>query len=816
MIEPRVPLYDRLPEIYRIKDQQQAEADGLPGPPLKHYLALVEALFGHLHADIEGLYHDLFVETAADWVIPYLGDLLGVKPLPAPEPTVSLALWALPYVGDPVGARPLPSLARARRADLADTIALRRRKGTLGAIERLVDDLTDWRVQGVELRERLVWQQHLSHQRPDAGGAAPLGAANRLSMPRGGNVNLRDPASLSLLGTALDPFARLPDLRPSADGPVRLARPNLPSLALFLWRLAVYQLPLIRPVFRGGGVHAPGGGDPDYAPAVARFDLNPRLAPESTAPSEPVRLFNWPPQPGDQTAPRLVPLDRAPAPIIPARLSDDSPLGDAEAYLTLDCYDPAVGPTEPQGDTRRGLVLHLPRQPLDTVQWHVRGASLCAWEDGLSPPLRWDVDGKRELVVDPVSGRLLFAVADDTERDALRDHLRVTLTYGAVGPLGAHPIMREPPPTTWGDEPVAQRDVRLEGAMPLSLQDALAALPAGQPVAVCIHDSATYDLDPTVLTTTPDLVLSHSLILRAEAGCRPIIRLHAPLRLRSADPADAAGLAVRLEGLYLTRGTDFPVDEPLIAAVAVDRLELLGCTLDPGGHQRLDGSPAGDTAPYQPSLRLDDDHGYAPGSTEAVAFDLIPQILLRNCISGAVLVDPDHRLLIAHSLIDAGGGVRAAPPGALAIGAATDAERAWGAALVFQGITVLGRGRVEQADGAGGIFVQPLQVLDTQVGCIRQSWLCGRDDRLPLAVGCLRGTHSDEPAALRFTSEQFGTPAYGQLALDCDTRIRGQGPLGDQMGACGFLGEAHQWRCLALRLREQMPVGIHPLLVPLT
>src|SRR5207247_19315 len=72
----RVPLYGRLPEIYRIKDEEQS-----PPLQLKSYLALVESVFGAVHENIESLYHDLFIETCDDWVIPYIGDLLGTSHL---------------------------------------------------------------------------------------------------------------------------------------------------------------------------------------------------------------------------------------------------------------------------------------------------------------------------------------------------------------------------------------------------------------------------------------------------------------------------------------------------------------------------------------------------------------------------------------------------------------------------------------------------------------------------------------------------------------------------------------------------------------
>ena len=120
--------------------------------------------------------------------------------------------------------------------------------------------------------------------------------------------------------------------------------------------------------------------------------------------------------------------------------------------------------------------------------------------------------------------------------------------------------------------------------------------------------------------------------------------------------------------------------------------------------------------------------------------------------------------------------------------------------------------RVEQISGRGGIWVHALEVLNNQTGCIRYSYFSGKGDRLPQNLGCVTGTE----AKLQFVSEMFGEPAYGQLARVSDFRIRERGPNDDEMGAFGFLLEAHKWRNLQIRFREFMPVGIRPLLIPVT
>ena len=73
-----------------------------------------------------------------------------------------------------------------------------------------------------------------------------------------------------------------------------------------------------------------------------------------------------------------------------------------------------------------------------------------------------------------------------------------------------------------------------------------------------------------------------------------------------------------------------------------------------------------------------------------------------------------------------------------------------------------------------------------------------------------------DDARLRFTSELFGHPAYAQLADASDWRVRDRGPDDDHIGASNFLRLAHALRNLRIRLRELMPVGIQPHLVPVT
>ncbi len=777
----RVPLYEWLPEIYRVKDEEQK-----PPGQLRSYLALVEEVFGAIHENIEALYDDLFIETCDDWVIPYIGDLLGTSHL----------------TGDPW----------TLRADVADTVALRRRKGTLASIERLTYNLTRWGVHCIELRENLVWNQHLNHQRPDAGGTPPYGLSSvtRFTPIRGGTVTLRDPAMLSLLGTPFDPFAHVGDVKPPAFfGGVRY---NLPNLAIFLWRLEDYRVRISKPVLRGR--------QPVGAIQAVRFDVHPS--------GEPVTLFNTYRFDPDREPPVVTQVDETPGPIPRARLTKDSAAGNPEKYLSVDTYDPTNTIVVSLDISDVGLQLHLPKQefggedwPADPQAWSIRGANLCAWEEGVQPPVQ-----DREIIVDPAIGRIVIGVKDQNEAAALEDHLLLTYTYGAVGPVGAHPISRPVVYKGLDEKPVVKEVNFNNSPSGTGLKDALDNIDqAASPIVIEIEDSMTYELDIASVQGTisedggPNILLNKPLVIRAADNQRPVIKLKNPLRFRPVNAGGARNLTLCLEGLYLTRDPSllptgeplFPAGDPLIARAALESLEIVGCTLDPGGQKVLDGTPQGKRAPIRHSLKLREPYGFADPNDER-AFDRTPHIILQRTIAGPLLVDGGYHLSLTDSIIDAGKGVGDDPQGGLAVSGASDPKDGWGPPAEVNGITVFGRMRVESINGRGGIWVHTLEVLDNQKGCVRFSYFSGKGDRLPQNLGCVDGTGAE----LRFVSEIFGEPTYGQLAHTSDFRIRERGPKDEAMGAFGFLLEAHKWRNLQIRYREFMPVGVRPLLVPVT
>ncbi|MBL0011664.1 MAG: hypothetical protein IPP22_13230 [Nitrosomonas sp.] len=67
-------LYELLPAIYRMRDADQGE-------PLKALLQIISEQVNLVEDDIFQLYENWFIETCEDWVVPYIGELIGYVPV---------------------------------------------------------------------------------------------------------------------------------------------------------------------------------------------------------------------------------------------------------------------------------------------------------------------------------------------------------------------------------------------------------------------------------------------------------------------------------------------------------------------------------------------------------------------------------------------------------------------------------------------------------------------------------------------------------------------------------------------------------------
>ena len=225
-------LLELLPAVYRIRDIEQAShlahllspaehaelqaltALASPTPaererllelrerlergPLRALLIAFAEQVGLLEENLDQLYDDIFVETCAEWAVPYIGDLIGYRTLHGVVAKVA-----------------------SRRAEVAHTIAFRRRKGTAAMLEQLARDVTGWNARAVEFFEVLATTQHMNHRRP----------GNHYG------PDLRAWEPLERLDTAFNTITHTVDVRAAGRG-----RYNIPNVGLFLWRLDAQPL----------------------------------------------------------------------------------------------------------------------------------------------------------------------------------------------------------------------------------------------------------------------------------------------------------------------------------------------------------------------------------------------------------------------------------------------------------------------------------------------------------------------------------------------------------------------------------------------
>lgn len=127
-------LAELLPQWHRLRDAEHGE-------PLRALLAVIAEQVDRVRDGVAQQYDDWFVETAAAWVLPYLGDLVGYRPLPGYERVLATGLRD---GGLPDSSRRRLAEALAPRRDVAATVGNRRRKGTLALLEELSESVAGW------------------------------------------------------------------------------------------------------------------------------------------------------------------------------------------------------------------------------------------------------------------------------------------------------------------------------------------------------------------------------------------------------------------------------------------------------------------------------------------------------------------------------------------------------------------------------------------------------------------------------------------------------------------------------------------------
>jgi len=185
-------IYALLPATVKIRAKTQ---DAQTGSPLQDLIGVIAGQAAVIDDNLAQLYDDLFIQTCAPWVIPYIGDLIGYRAI-----------------------RPIPPNDATTRMDVADTIGFRRRKGTQTVLDQLATDVTGWPSIAVEFFQRLAVSQYVRNH------------------VRIGNtcVDVHSWQAAADFNTAFDMMPRTSDVRRIASG---LGRYNIPNISIFVWRL---------------------------------------------------------------------------------------------------------------------------------------------------------------------------------------------------------------------------------------------------------------------------------------------------------------------------------------------------------------------------------------------------------------------------------------------------------------------------------------------------------------------------------------------------------------------------------------------------
>lgn len=320
-------LYGLLPAIHRIRDAEQ-------GYPLRELLAVIGEQIAAMEENLDQLYDDQFIETCAPWVAPYIGDLIGYRTLHGVVPNVA-----------------------SPRADVANTIRYRRRKGTASMLEQLARDVTGWPARAVEFFQLLGWTQNMNHLRTNAHYAP----------------DLRNLERLQWCDTAFDTIAHTVDVRRTGIGMgTGAARHNIPNIGLYLWRVRAFPL-----------TRSPAAPDPVIGGGL-RFRFNPL--------GVDMALYNTPET--EEEISHLAEPRNVPMPLARRWL---------KAHLD-DCYGPG-----------KSLWLELDGNPPQLIaRNNIRICDLSDIKDGGGNVIVWAHQppaGSGLVAIDPVLGRIAFADA---------------------------------------------------------------------------------------------------------------------------------------------------------------------------------------------------------------------------------------------------------------------------------------------------------------------------------------------------------------------------------------------------------------------
>lgn len=809
--DPRLDrLYELLPVFYRMRDVERGE-------PLRALLQVIAEQVNVVEDDIAQLYDNWFIETCQDWVVPYVADLIGYRP-------VSEAGVA----GDTSTAEgALRNKFLVPRREVAATLRYRRRKGTLALLELLARDVAGWPSRAVEFYQLLSGSQHLNHQR----------------LTRARVLDLREGDALERLEGGFDSAAHTVNTR-RLNSHRRTGRHAITNAGLFVWRLKANpvthaQAFCIDRVRHHYTFSILGNDSPLFTKAVEEPDAT-HVADESNVPA-PIRRRALDERTHDYYGPSKS--------LFIWRDDEDRPVP-VEHIVTADLSSWAYRPQGEQVavDPRLGRIAFSTRSEPRTGVWvsyhygfpadigggeYARGLRVPS-----KPILRMPDDDKPSA--HPRAGTHVYFVSqrrraerhfptinralEAWRRDAPDDALIQIDDSGAyVEPVeirmlrnqrleiraadGARPVIRlldwytnrpdslgiyGPEPEEAGED---DESTQSSGDVSQTYDEVTPARVRGQAQAEQAYAQASRDEQTTGVS---DLAPVEPTLEELDAPAQDATGVDATGDEEDVECPNGRGARVSLDGLMV-------VGRGLIVEGDLYELSLRDCTLVPGWSLDTDGFPESET---EPSIELT--------NTSA-------RLRVERSIVGSILVDVSEVTIdpIEISLTDS---VLDATKPELEALYGPDGTHAH-ATLSAVRSTVFGLVRAHAVSLAeNSIFSGLVRVARTQKGCVRFCYV-PPGSRTPrrhncqpdLALSSLRGNDAATVAErgrteMRvrpvFNSVRYGTPAYCQLAETCPREISRGADDESEMGVYHDLFQPQREANLRARLDEFTPAGV--------
>jgi hypothetical protein len=723
-------LYALLPAVYRARD-------AAAGGQLRALFGVLAAQSDIVAENIAQLYDDQFIETCAPWVIPYIGDLIGYN-----------SIYELTAITD-------------SRAEVANTIGYRQRKGTKIALQQVAIDVSGRAAVVVEEFQRLITTQSMRYVRSRHTATVSMrdGPVLRLLSQASSNGIVDSPFDLA--NRTIDVRRIAPRVQDAAcagapgpdSTPLDIAlhgggRANISDVAVHLWRWQAFQV-------TGAPAFAVGGSRYKFSPLGNDMPLfSPLSRPDSFA--------------------ALLSRANVPQPIARAEL--------------LSFY----GPT--------GAVA-LVADGVPVAASTVYAANLADRPGG-----SWCVVSAGKVAIDPELGRIQFAADVQVPQS-----LQVSYWYGLPAPIGGGPYDRTASlakalPASLGFSAfVGSKEYpTLESAVAgwngyaagVPKPAGIIVLPGVLSLTVGVTGTVTIQLPPesslAIVAGQQDLTWDKSLV--AISGDIEVAGLPGTASQPGTPPPPAGQLLV--SGIWLAGRLIISGVSGASCAVAVS-----DSTLIPGQGLLSDGTPL------------------HPGEPSVVVTATGASLVLSRVISGPVAADESGSTRITSSIIDATSpsSVAYAGPGLASAGADLDVEDSTVIGKVRTRTITLASNSIFHAKlSAQDSWPAAVWASRQQAGCVR---FCSLPfgSITPRQYECLPPDQASQAALEpRFVAVRYGDPSYALLSGDCPVAVWTGAGNGSQLGVYLQVQETEAVRNVQIRAPEYLParleagVFLHP------